>query len=85
MATAKKLDKEIADYLTKLNTKQKKAALTIIKSFIEEPEVEYMKRDKITEAEIERRLEEMESGKVKGLSIQEMKARLEQRKAGKKK
>jgi putative addiction module component (TIGR02574 family) len=44
-----------------------------------------MKRDKITEAEIERRLEEMESGKVKGLSIQEMKARLEQRKAGKKK
>jgi len=72
MSESKKLDKEIESYMAKLTTKQKKAVLEVVKSLVEEEEVQYANRTTITEAEIERRFEELESGKVKGLTFEEL-------------
>ena len=58
--------------MAKLTTKQKKAVLEVVKSLVEEEEVQYANRTTITEAEIERRFEELESGKVKGLTFEEL-------------
>ena len=72
MSESKKLDKEIESYMAKLTTKQKKAVLEVVKSLVEEEEVQYANRTTITEEEIERRFEELESGKVKGLTFEEL-------------
>ena len=58
--------------MAKLTTKQKKAVLEVVKSLVEEEEVQYANRTTITEEEIERRFEELESGKVKGLTFEEL-------------
>ena len=72
MSESKKLDKEIESYMAKLTTKQKKAVLEVVKSLVEEEEVQYANRTTITEEEIERRFDELESGKVKGLTFEEL-------------
>ena len=72
MSESKKLDKEIESFMAKLTTKQKKAVLEVVKSLVEEEEVQYANRTTITEEEIERRFEELESGKVKGLTFEEL-------------
>ena len=72
MSESKKLDKEIESYMAKLTTKQKKAVLEVVKSLVEEEEVQYANRSTITEEEIERRFEELESGKVKGVTLEQL-------------
>ena len=80
MASAKPLDKEINYYLTQLNTEQKKAVLTVVKTFAQE---EDWWNNKTYMAEMNHRFHEMETGKVKTLSLDDLEATA--RKAFKKK
>ncbi|HRH59068.1 MAG TPA: hypothetical protein PL045_00750 [Chitinophagaceae bacterium] len=64
------IDKQINNYLHQLNTKQKKALLTVAKTFVEEGDEnwnddEYLK-------EMRRRFKEMETGKVKTYTLEEV-------------
>jgi hypothetical protein len=70
--SADAIDKQISKYLNQLNTKQKKAVLTVVKSLVEEEEVEYVKTPTLNETEIERRFKDLESGKVKGVSFEQL-------------
>jgi TonB-dependent SusC/RagA subfamily outer membrane receptor len=71
MAIPKPLDKEINSYLSLLNTKQKEAVLTVVKTFAGD---EYnWWDDKEFVAELDRRTAELESGKVKGYTWEEVK------------
>lgn len=68
------VEQKINDYLLQLSPKQKKAVLTVVKAFAEEPGSEdniWDNKDFVTE--IERRTAEMESGKVKGITWEEVK------------
>lgn len=69
------LSEEIVHYLARLNVKQQKAVLGIVKSYALE---ESPKNDKSFLAEMERRLAELESGKVKALSLNELESRARQ-------
>jgi hypothetical protein len=70
------IEKKINDYLVRLSQKQKKAVLTVTKTFAEEQDGESsVWDDKEFVAEIERRSDEMESGKVKSYNWQEVKQR----------
>ncbi|MFI5195864.1 MAG: addiction module protein [Chitinophagales bacterium] len=66
------LDKKIANYVEQLNTKQKKAVLSVVKAFAEEGTVDIWE-DEAFVKEIDRRTKELESGKVKGYSWDEVK------------
>ena len=86
MGAAKAIDQQIADYLIQLNAKQKQAVLTVVKTFAEEQEPESPWKDKNFIAEMDRRVAELESGKEKGFSWEEVKQRARQSiKSGKKK
>lgn len=68
--SATAIDKQINNYLHQLNTKQKKALLTVAKTFAEEgnetwDDDEYLK-------EMKSRFKEMETGKVKTYTLQEV-------------
>ena len=63
------LAEEIVHYLTRLNVKQQKAVLAVVKSYAQEGSA---KNDKSFLAEMERRLAELETGKVKALSLDEL-------------
>lgn len=76
MATAKALDKEINQYLPLLNYRQKKTVLTVVKSFVEEEEARWT--DKAYRAEMNRRFTELENGKVKGITLDELEANAKQ-------
>lgn len=80
MASAKPLDKEINHYLTQLNTEQKKAVLTVVKTFVQEDD---WWNDKTYMSEMTRRFQEMETGMVKTLSLDDIE--ISARKAFKKK
>jgi hypothetical protein len=68
------IEKQINDYLVQLTPKQKKAVLTVAKTFAEEQtEESNIWNDKDFIAEIERRTAELETGKIKGLSWNEVK------------
>ncbi|MFY7839904.1 MAG: hypothetical protein ACOVP7_06485 [Lacibacter sp.] len=69
MPSAKPLDKEINQYLTQLNIEQKKAVLTVVKTFAQE---EDWWNDKTYMSEMNRRFQEMETGKVKTLSLDDL-------------
>lgn len=69
MSGANELVEEIVHYLSRLNVKQQKAVLAVVKSYAVE---ESKKADKSFRAEMERRLAELESGKVKGISLEEL-------------
>jgi putative addiction module component (TIGR02574 family) len=71
MGAAKLLDRQINDYLLQLNTRQKKAILSVAKTFIEEQESD-MWGDEEFIAELDRRTAEYESGKAKVLTLNEL-------------
>lgn len=65
----KTLVKEITHYLGNLNTEQQKAILGIVKTFAQE---EIWWNDKNYMAEMDRRFAEIESGKVKGITLNQL-------------
>jgi broad specificity phosphatase PhoE len=76
MGAVKPLDKEITHYLEHLNSAQKKVVLSVVKSFAREEEA--WADDKAYIAEMDKRFKELETGKVKGLTIDEQQARARQ-------
>jgi len=67
MGATKLLDKEIAQYMEQLSVQQKEVVLSVVKSFARE---EVWWNDKGYINEMDRRFKEMESGKVKGVTIE---------------
>ncbi len=67
------LDKQIANYLPRLNERQKKAILTVVKTFINDEDSLLSNEDFVKE--MDRRMTEMESGKEKGYNWEEVKQR----------
>ena len=76
MGAVRPLDKEITHYLGHLSTEQKKVVLSVVKSFAREEEA--WLDDKAYIAEMDRRFKELETGKVKGLSLEELTTRTRQ-------
>jgi putative addiction module component (TIGR02574 family) len=72
MGAAKPLVNEITYYLNKLNIEQQKAVLGVVKSFANEEGTWWT--DKEYMAEMDRRFAEVESGKVKTLTLEELEA-----------
>jgi len=66
MGAAKPLVKEITYYLGQLNTEQQTAVLGVVKTFAQE---DAWWKDKDYLDEMDRRFDDMESGKVKSLSL----------------
>ena len=77
MGTPKSLEKEISHYLPRLSSRQKETVLTVVKTFAEETESDKWK-DKTFIAEMDRRFAEMESGKVKTFTLEEVEAEARQ-------
>jgi putative addiction module component (TIGR02574 family) len=76
MSAVTPLDRQISNYLTQLNSRQKKAVLTVVKTFAEEQDQESSPwKDVRFVAEMDRRMAELESGKVKGYTWDEVKQR----------
>jgi len=75
MSAATKLDKQINDYLIQLNNKQKKAVLTVVKTFAEEQEGDIWGDSEFI-AELDRRTAEYESGKVRVLTLNELETKV---------
>ena len=73
MNSVASLDKKIANYVEQLNTKQKKVVLSVAKAFAEEGIEHDVWEDEDFVKEIEARTNELESGKVKGYSWDEVK------------
>lgn len=71
MGAAKPLMTEITYYLNQLNTEQQKAVLGVVKTFAKE---ETLWTDKKYIAEMDKRFTEMEAGKVKSLTLDELEA-----------
>jgi hypothetical protein len=71
MNTSKTLDKEIRDYLPRLSSRQKQTILTVVKTFAEEDEEEIL-NDELFLAELDKRFSEMEHGKIKTFSLEEV-------------
>lgn len=76
MATAKSIDKEIAHHLNFLSMEQKKAVLGIVKIFAKEEDSWWNNKSYLKE--MDRRAEELESGKVKGISLEELEKRVKE-------
>jgi len=87
MSTATVLDKQINNYLVQLNMKQKRAVLSVVKTFAEEKEQKYSPwEDENFVAEMDSRIADLESGKVKGYTWDEVKRKAKSiQKPGKKK
>lgn len=66
------LDKQITQYLGYLSTEQKRAVLSVVKTFAHEEESSW--KDKAFITLMDKRFEELESGKVKGITLDEMEA-----------
>jgi hypothetical protein len=73
MGAVKPLDKEITHYLGQLSTEQKKVVLSVVKSFAREEEA--WVDDKAYIAEMDRCFTELETGKVKGFTFDELAAK----------
>lgn len=71
MGTARSIDKEITHYLPRLNSRQKETVLTVVKTFVEEAEVDIWK-DKALIAELDRRFSDMKKGNVKTFTLEEV-------------
>jgi hypothetical protein len=72
MGALSTIDKQINHYLLHLNEKQKKAVLKVVKTFAEEQEYSPWENTGF-HSEMDRRLEELESGNVQGRSREEVK------------
>lgn len=70
MGAAKPLDKEMNHLWGHLSSEQKKVVLSVVKSFAREEEAWI--DDKAYIAEMDRRYTELETGKLKGLSFDEL-------------
>ncbi len=66
------LDKQITQYLGYLNSEQKRAVLSVVKTFAHEEDSLW--KDKAFVAEMDKRFLELESGKVKGVTLDELEA-----------
>jgi len=73
MESATALDKKIAGYVGQLNTKQKKVVLSVAKAFAEDISNEDIWEDPEFLKEMEERTNDLETGKVKGYSWDEVK------------
>lgn len=73
MGAANKIDKQIHEYLDLLNNKQKKAVLTVVKTFVDEQAYDIWE-DATFMAELDRRTALYESGKAKVLTLDELEA-----------
>lgn len=71
MAIPKPVDQQINYYLGHLSPHQKDVVLSVVKTFAGEEEYDRW-QDKDFVAEMDRRSKELESGKVKGLTWQEV-------------
>ena len=69
MLTANSIDKKIVTLLTGLNIQQKKAVLTVVKTFAQEKAEEWQEEEYMKE--MNSRFSDYETGKVKGYTIQE--------------
>ena len=69
MSEANELAEEVVLYLSRLNVKQQKAVLETLKSIANR---ESSKTEKTFAAEMKLRLEELETGKVKALTFEEL-------------
>ncbi len=79
MGAATAIDKQINEYLVQLSPKQKKAVLTVVKTFVEEPEEDLSPwKDAGFVAEMDKRIAELESGKTQGYNWEEVKQRARQ-------
>lgn len=67
MGAIKLLDKEIAQYMEQLSIQQKEVVLSVVKTFARE---EIWWNDKVYMHEMDRRFKEMESGKLKGTTLE---------------
>jgi hypothetical protein len=74
MSAATVIDKQINNYLEQLNIKQKKAVLTVVKTFAEEQDDYDYWGDASFVAELDRRTAEYESNKAKVYTLDEMEA-----------
>jgi len=64
MSVATTLDKEIAKYLPKLNVKQKKTVLTVVKTFMDEKKDWWDEIGNEQQQAIDKALLEMKAGKL---------------------
>ena len=69
MLAANSIDKKIVTLLNTLNIQQKKAVLTVVKTFAQEKPSEWQEEDYMKE--MNSRFSDYETGKVKGFTIQE--------------
>jgi hypothetical protein len=72
MGVTKLLDKEITHYLGHLSTQQKEVVLSVVITFAGEEDPWW--NDKTYIAEMDRLFGELETGKVKGYTLEEMEA-----------
>jgi putative addiction module component (TIGR02574 family) len=69
------IDKQINTYLGQLNSKEKQAVLSVVKTFAENKHEDNPLEDKAFIAELDRRTAEYESGKAKVLTLDQLEAR----------
>jgi hypothetical protein len=73
MAAIKAIDKQINNYLGQLNENQKKAVLTLVKTFADEKAYDYWEDESFVK-ELEKRTTEYETGKAKVFTLSELEA-----------
>lgn len=64
MKTAENIDKEIFDYLPRLNIKQKQTVLKVVKTFMEDQQDWWDEISQEQQAAIDKSLAEMRAGKL---------------------
>lgn len=69
------IDKQINTYLGQLNSKEKEAVLSVVKTFAENKHEDNSLEDKKFIAELDRRTAEYESGNAKVLTLDQLEAR----------
>ena len=69
---AASIDKQINTYLEQLNSKQKQAVLSVVKTFAENRHEDDLWEDKTFIAELDRRSAEYESGKATVLTLDQL-------------
>ena len=74
MSAVKAIDKQINSYLGQLNENQKKAVLTVVKTFADEKSAYDYWEDESFVKELDRRTAGYESGKAKVYTLAEMEA-----------
>jgi len=74
MGAVKAIDKRINNYIGQLNEKQKKAVLTVVKTFADEKGVYDYWEDESFVAKLDKPTAEYESGKAKVYTLTELEA-----------